>query len=72
MRDNLVILDRALNAANKAGAFTLQEAIAIINSFQSVVNYIGQYEDLSEPKQETETEDVETEAPKKVKKTKTV
>lgn len=52
MRENLVTLDRALNAANKSGAFTLQEAIAIINAFQAVVNFIGQYEDLSEPVKE--------------------
>jgi len=47
MRENLVTLDRALNAANKSGAFTLQEAIAIINAFQAIVNFVGQYEDLS-------------------------
>ena len=55
MRENLITLDKALNAANKSGAFTLQEAISIINAFQSLVNFVGQYEDLSEPKADTET-----------------
>jgi len=53
MRENLVTLDKALNAANKSGAFTLQEAIAVINAFQAVVNFIGKTEDLSEPVAET-------------------
>jgi len=54
MRDNLITLDRALNAANKAGAFTLQEAVAIINAFQAVVQFIGKTEDLSDPTPEPE------------------
>ena len=65
MRDNLVTLDRALNAANKAGSFTLQEAVAIINAFQAVVNFIGEHVDLSEPKEE------EVEKPKAKRKSKT-
>ena len=52
MRENLITLDRALNAANKAGAFTLQEAIAIINAFQEVIKFAGEHFDLSEPVEE--------------------
>ena len=52
MRENLVTLDRALNAANKSGAFTLQEAVAIINAFQAIISFIGEHVDLSEPKEE--------------------
>jgi hypothetical protein len=54
MRENLITLNNALNAANKSGAFTLQEAIVVINSFDAVVKFIGQYEDLSEPVVEKE------------------
>lgn len=64
MRENLITLDRALNAANKSGSFTLQEAVAIINAFQAVVSFIGEHVDLSEPK-------VEEEKPKAKRKAKT-
>lgn len=70
MRENLVLLNNALNAANKAGSFTLQEAIAVINSFDAIVKFIGQYEDLSEPQPEAETETVVEEPTKKSKKSK--
>lgn len=68
MRENLVLLNNALNVANKAGSFTLQEAIAIINSFDAIVKFIGQYEDLSEPQPEAEA--VVEEPVKKTKKAK--
>ena len=49
MRENLITINNALNAANKSGAFTLVEAIAVINAFDAIVKFIGQTEDLSEP-----------------------
>jgi hypothetical protein len=67
MRENLVTLDRALNAANKSGAYTLQEAIHIVNAFQAVVNFIGQYEDLSEPQAENKEEPVKKASKPKAK-----
>jgi hypothetical protein len=54
MRENLITINNALNAANKSGAFTLQEAIVVINAFDAIVKFIGQYEDLSEPVVEEE------------------
>ena len=61
MRENLVTINNALNAGNKSGAFTLQDAAIIINAFDALVKYIAQYEDLSEPVAEEPKE-----APKKV------
>jgi hypothetical protein len=61
IEESLKVLGQALNSANKAGVFNLQDSAIVAQALQNVIQFVN-----SNPLKENQT-DVESETPKSKK-----